>query len=63
MVMSGGWSVHLTTLFLGKLEQAVDQYFVYIVLHPFSSESVEEENDVINLQESTGQAWIELLTP
>ena len=27
MVMAGG-SVHLTTLFLGKLEQAVDQYFI-----------------------------------
>ena len=24
-----GWSVHLTTLFLGKLEQAVNQYFVH----------------------------------
>ena len=32
MVMAG-WSVHLTTLFfLGKLEQAVDQYFVHILL-------------------------------
>ena len=31
MVMSG-WSVHLTTLFfLGKLEQAVHQYFVHIL--------------------------------
>ena len=25
-------SVHLTTLFLGKLEQAVNQYFVHILL-------------------------------
>ena len=25
-----GWSVHLTTLFPGKLEQAVNQYFVHI---------------------------------
>ena len=24
-----GWSVHLTTLFLGKLEQAVNQYCVH----------------------------------
>ena len=30
MVM-GGRSVHLTTLFLGKLEQAVNQYFVHIL--------------------------------
>ena len=30
MVMAG-WSVHLTTLFLGKLEQAVNQYFVHIL--------------------------------
>ena len=30
MVMSG-WSVHLTTLFLGKLEQAVNQYFMHIL--------------------------------
>ena len=28
MVMAGR-SVHLTTLFLGKLEQAVNQYFVH----------------------------------
>ena len=26
-----GWSVHLTTLFPGKLEQAVNQYFVHIL--------------------------------
>ena len=31
MVMAGR-SVHLTTLFLGKLEQAVNQYFVHILL-------------------------------
>ena len=30
MVMAG-WSVHLTTLFLGKPEQAVNQYFVHIL--------------------------------
>ena len=31
MVMAG-WSVHLTTLFfLGKLEQAINQYFVHIL--------------------------------
>ena len=30
MVMAG-WSVHLNTLFLGKLEQAVNQYFVHIL--------------------------------
>ena len=30
MVMAG-WSVHLITLFLGKLEQAVNQYFVHIL--------------------------------
>ena len=30
MVMAGR-SVHLTTLFLGKLEQAVNQYFVHIL--------------------------------
>ena len=30
MVMVG-WSVHLTTFFLGKLEQAVNQYFVQIL--------------------------------
>ena len=30
MVMAG-WSVHITTLFLGKLEQAVNQYFVQIL--------------------------------
>ena len=30
MVMAR-WSVHLTTLFLGKLEQAVNQYFVHIL--------------------------------
>ena len=30
MVMSGG-SVHLTTFFLGKLEYAVNQYFVHIL--------------------------------
>ena len=29
MVMAGQ-SVHITTLFLGKLEQAVNQYFVHI---------------------------------
>ena len=31
MVMVGR-SVHLTTLFLGKLEQAFNQYFVHILL-------------------------------
>ena len=31
MVMAGQ-SVHLTTFFLGKLEQAVNQYFVHILL-------------------------------
>ena len=31
MVMSGR-SVHLTTLFLGRLEQAVNQYFMHILL-------------------------------
>ena len=30
MVIAGR-SVHLTTLFLGKLEQAVNQYFVHIL--------------------------------
>ena len=30
MVMAGR-SVHLNTLFLGKLEQAVNQYFVHIL--------------------------------
>ena len=30
MVMAG-WSLHLTTLFLGKLEQAVDQCFVHLL--------------------------------
>ena len=30
MVMAGR-SVHLTTLFLGKLEKAVNQYFVHIL--------------------------------
>ena len=30
MVMAGR-SVHLTTLFLGKLKQAVNQYFVHIL--------------------------------
>ena len=30
MVMAG-WSVDLTTLFLGKLEQAVNQYFVHFL--------------------------------
>ena len=30
LVMAGR-SVHLTTLFLGKLEQAVNQYFVHIL--------------------------------
>ena len=30
MVMAGR-SVHLTTLFLGKFEQAVNQYFVHIL--------------------------------
>ena len=30
MVMAG-WSVHLTTFFLSKLEQAVNQYFVHIL--------------------------------
>ena len=30
MVMAGR-SVYLTTLFLGKLEQAVNQYFVHIL--------------------------------
>ena len=30
MVMAGR-SVHLATLFLGKLEQAVNQYFVHIL--------------------------------
>ena len=30
MVMAD-WSVHLTTPFLGKLEQAVNQYFVHIL--------------------------------
>ena len=30
MVMAGH-SVHLTSLFLGKLEQAVNQYFVHIL--------------------------------
>ena len=32
MVMAGR-SVDLTTLFLDKLEQAVNQYFVHILLH------------------------------
>ena len=31
MVMAGR-SVHLTTLFLGKLEQAVNQYFLHTIL-------------------------------
>ena len=30
MVMTGR-SVHLSTFFLGKLEQVVNQYFVYIL--------------------------------
>ena len=30
-VVMAGWSVHLTILFLGKLEQAVNQYFVHIL--------------------------------
>ena len=30
-IVMAGWSDHLTTLFLGKLEQAVNQYFVYIL--------------------------------
>ena len=30
-IVMTGRSIHLTTLFLGKLEQAVNQYFVYIL--------------------------------
>ena len=31
VMVVAGRSVHLTTLFLGKLEQAVNQYFVHIL--------------------------------
>ena len=45
MVMAG-WSVHLTTFFLGKPEQAVNQYFVHILSlvndkKPFLNDSAE----------------------
>ena len=61
MVMAGQ-SFHLTTFFLGKLEQAVNQYFVHILslvttlIERFSGR---EENNrrnyfMINLQESMG---------
>ena len=30
-MVTAGRSVHLTTLFLGKLEQVVNQYFVYML--------------------------------
>ena len=72
MVMAGR-SVHLTILFLGKLEQAVNQYFVHILslvtdktlLECFSGR---EKNDrrkyfMINLCESIGLGRIELATP
>ena len=44
-----GQSVHLTTLFLGKLEQAVNQYFVHIFLLVNDNESAEGggQTDVI----------------
>ena len=45
MVMAGQ-SVNLTTLFLGNIEQAVNQYFVHILSlvtdkNPFQNDSVE----------------------
>ena len=48
MVMAGR-SVHLTTLFLGKLEQAVNQYFVHLLSlvtdqQPFLNDSAEGMN-------------------
>ena len=43
MVMGGG-SVHLTSLFsLGKLEQAVNQYFVHIL--SLVTDNIREDND------------------
>ena len=66
MVMAGR-SVHLTTLFLGKLEQAVNQYFVHILSLVTDNNSRREENDhrnyvMINLH-VWDRAGIELATP
>ena len=48
MVIAGR-SVHITTLFLGKLEQAVNQYYVYILsLVTDNNPSGREENDSRN---------------
>ena len=69
-VMSG-WSVDLTTLFLGKLEHAVIQYFVCIlslVTGNNPSWSAEGENGrrnyfMIHLYESLDLAGVKYATP
>ena len=53
MVMAGR-SVHLTTFFPGKLEQAVSQYFVHIlslvtVNNPFLNDSAEGRRMTIGI--------------
>ena len=59
MVMAG-WSVHLTTLFLGKLEQAVNKFMYILSLVTDSNPScliqrkVGEYFYMINLHESMG---------
>ena len=70
----GGQSVHLTTLFLGKLEQAVKQYFVHILLlvtdkQPFLNESAEGRRMTVEIisrpipRKVWDLAGIELATP
>ena len=63
----------LPHFFPGKLEQAVNQYFLHILSlvtdkQSFLNDSAEEENDsrnyfMINLHESMGRAGIELANP
>ena len=72
-VVMSGRSVHQTTFFfLGKLDYAVNQYFVHIFLpvtdNNHSRISKRDENGhrnyfMINLHASMGTAWIKLVTP
>ena len=48
MVMAG-WSVHLATLFLGKLEQVVNQYFLHIL------SLVTDNNPSLTIQRKGGE--------
>ena len=58
-------AVHLTTFFLGKLEETVYQYFVHIPLLVTDNDSFDQrkvENDrkicfMINLDENIAQDW------